>query len=44
MTKLLCLSPLVLALALQAKPATEAGFTQLFNGKDFTGWKLSNEA
>jgi hypothetical protein len=44
MTKLLCFSPLLLALALQAKPATEAGFTQLFNGKDFTGWKLSNEA
>ena len=44
MTKLLCFSPLLLALMLQAKPATEAGFTQLFNGKDFTGWKLSNEA
>ena len=25
-------------------PATEPGFTQLFNGKDFTGWKLSNPA
>ena len=23
-------------------PATEAGWTQLFNGKDFTGWKISN--
>ena len=44
MTKLLCFSPLLLALVLQAKPPTEAGFTQLFNGKDFTGWKLSNEA
>ena len=32
----------VLAGALQAPAATEAGFTQLFNGKDFTGWKISN--
>jgi hypothetical protein len=23
-----------------ASPATEPGFTSLFNGKDFTGWKL----
>src|SRR5919106_1040741 len=37
-TILLC--PLLLAL-MQA-PATEPGFTQLFNGKDFTGWKISN--
>jgi hypothetical protein len=22
-------------------PATEAGFTSLFNGKDFTGWKIA---
>jgi len=32
----------------QAKPAAkgtvEPGFTSLFNGKDFTGWKLSNPA
>ena len=25
-------------------PAPEPGFTQLFNGKDFTGWKLYNPA
>jgi Domain of Unknown Function (DUF1080) len=37
------LAPLVLAVVMQA-PATEPGFTQLFNGKDFTGWKLSNPA
>jgi hypothetical protein len=30
---------LLLAAALQPKP--EPGFTTLFNGKDFTGWKLS---
>jgi hypothetical protein len=38
------LSPLLLAFVLQASPAVEPGFTSLFNGKDFTGWKLSNEA
>jgi hypothetical protein len=27
---------------LQAAPAAERGWTQLFNGKDFTGWKISN--
>lgn len=41
MTTLLRLAPLVLAVAMQT-PAAEPGFTQLFNGKDFTGWKLSN--
>ena len=44
MTKLFLATPLLLALALQAQPAVEPGFTSLFNGKDFTGWKLSNEA
>jgi hypothetical protein len=44
MMNLLRFSPLLLALVLQAKPAVEPGFTSLFNGKDFTGWKLSNEA
>jgi hypothetical protein len=44
MTKLLSLSPLLLAFVLQAQPAVEPGFTPLFNGKDFTGWRLSNEA
>ena len=43
MIKLLSLSPLLLAFALQAPPKVEPGFTSLFNGKDFTGWKLSNE-
>jgi hypothetical protein len=33
--------PLLLAFAIQTPP-TEPGFTSLFNGKDFTGWKLSN--
>src|SRR3954454_19398560 len=44
MINLLKISPLLIALALQAKPTVEAGFTPLFNGKDFTGWKLSNPA
>lgn len=44
MMNLLRVSPLLLAFVLQAKPAVEPGFTSLFNGKDFTGWKLSNEA
>lgn len=41
MTTLFRLASLVLAVAMQT-PAAEPGFTQLFNGKDFTGWKLSN--
>ena len=44
MTTLIRFAPVLLALAMQAKPAVEPGFTSLFNGKDFTGWKLSNEA
>jgi hypothetical protein len=36
-------APLLFALTLQAAP-TERGWTSLFNGKDFTGWKLSNPA
>src|SRR5215470_6125854 len=39
-TNCLGLMPLLLALVLHLPPA-EAGFTSLFNGKDFTGWKLS---
>jgi 3-keto-disaccharide hydrolase len=36
------LSLLVLVAGLQiAKQTVEAGFTSLFNGKDFTGWKIS---
>ncbi len=43
MNILLRLSPLVLAFFVQT-PALEPGFTPLFNGKDFTGWKISNPA
>ena len=39
MMNLLRFSPLVLAFFLQT-PAVEPGFTSLFNGKDFTGWKV----
>ena len=36
------LLPLMLAASLQsAAPSVEPGFTTLFNGKDFTGWKIS---
>jgi len=39
------LLPVLLAAALQtAAPAVEPGFTSLFNGKDFTGWKISGAA
>jgi len=34
-------SPLLLAFFLQAAPKVEPGFTSLFNGKDFTGWKVT---
>jgi hypothetical protein len=40
MTNLFRLSPLLLAFFLQAAPKVEPGFTPLFNGKDFTGWKV----
>lgn len=43
MSTLLRVVPLLLALTLQSAPQ-EAGWTSLFNGKDFTGWKLSNPA
>jgi hypothetical protein len=33
---------LVLGLLLQAPPPLEPGFTALWNGKDFTGWRLAN--
>ena len=35
-----CLSALLLAGLLQAPPV-EPGWTSLFNGKDFSGWKIS---
>jgi hypothetical protein len=43
MTTLIRLVPLMLAVMFQTT-APEPGFTQLFNGKDFTGWKLANPA
>ena len=36
------LAVLLLALAMQTTP--EQGFTSLFNGKDFTGWKIGGPA
>jgi hypothetical protein len=40
--KLISLVLLALAAAAQAgAPALEPGFTSLFNGKDFTGWKIA---
>lgn len=39
MLNALCLSALLVAGLLQA--AVEPGWTSLFNGRDFTGWKLS---
>ena len=44
MTNLFRFSPLLLALFVQTAPQVEPGFTSLFNGKDFTGWKISNPA
>ena len=41
MTTLIRLAPLALAAVMQM-PAAEPGFTQLFNGKDWTGWKVAN--
>jgi hypothetical protein len=42
MTTLLRIGTLVLAAMTMQTGQTEPGFTQLFNGKDFTGWKLEN--
>src|SRR5258708_3858136 len=45
MPLLTSLLPLVLAAGLQsAAPPLEPGFTSLFNGSDFTGWKISGPA
>lgn len=39
------LLPLALAAGFQsAAPTVEPGFTSLFNGKDFTGWKIAGPA
>jgi hypothetical protein len=43
MTTFLRIATVLLAAWVQT-PSPEAGFTQLFNGKDFTGWKLANPA
>jgi hypothetical protein len=43
MSTFLRVAPLLVALTFQAAPP-EPGWTSLFNGKDFTGWKLSNPA
>ena len=43
MSILLRFCPLLLAIAIQVAP-TEPGWTSLFNGKDFTGWKVVNPA
>jgi hypothetical protein len=44
MNTLLRFSPVVLAFLLQTTPSVEPGFTSLFNGKDFTGWKVVTPA
>jgi hypothetical protein len=36
------LSLFAIGLFVQAPPPLEAGFTALWNGKDFTGWRLAN--
>jgi hypothetical protein len=38
------LGAVVLLASLAQAPAAEPGWTSLFNGKDFTGWKISNPA
>ena len=38
------LASVVLFASLAQAPAVEPGWTPLFNGKDFTGWKVSNPA
>ena len=40
MTTLLRLCPVIVAVWMQTA-APETGFTSLFNGKDFTDWKIS---
>jgi len=36
------LAVLLTAFAIQTAPAVEPGFVSLFNGQDFTGWRLAN--
>jgi hypothetical protein len=42
MSFLTYVSAMLVVGVLQTSPAAEPGWTQLFNGKDFTGWKISN--
>jgi hypothetical protein len=44
MSTLLRLAPLAIAALFLQTGKPEPGFTQLFNGKDWTGWKVVNEA
>ena len=45
MTTIAYLLPLLVSAWIQsAAPAVEPGFTSLFNGKDFTGWKIKGPA
>jgi hypothetical protein len=43
MKSLLILLAVLFPISMQTR-GSEAGFVQLFNGKDFTGWKISNPA
>ena len=40
LTNLIRFSPLLIAFFLQPTPKVEPSFTSLFNGKDFSGWKV----
>jgi hypothetical protein len=44
MQNVISLSALILAFVVQTAPKVEPGFTPLFNGKDFSGWKVANQA
>jgi hypothetical protein len=44
MKYLLRLSPLLILAGVHLGASAEPGFTDLFNGKDFTGWKISGAA
>ena len=35
---------MIVAVAQVAPPVVEAGFISLFNGRDFTGWKIAGPA
>jgi Domain of Unknown Function (DUF1080) len=45
MNLIACVAPLLLLAAMQAaRPAVDAGFTSLFNGKDLEGWVIKGPA